>query len=389
MKVGFISSSSFQNPGGIKSHILNLHHEFEKRHISSKIIVPKRSNSESGAKYGKNVILVGTAFPIPFNASQADLSLYFNLLSLGKILRRERFDILHFHNFAFPSILEILSFSSATHILTLHFNPDGSDLLKNIPWFPAMVTKILNWKIHGIIAVSPVAMEIAKGYRGPKRIIPNGVNTNLFRPGTFPSSRSGSETLQGRTTGFKHGSPTLLFVGRLEKRKGLLFLLNAFLALQKKYPKIRLFVVGEGEERKSCDRFIKKHAVKNVQFLGKKTDEELAQIYRQADIFCSPALYGESFGIVLLEAMASGLPVVAFANRGYRQFLGGTKGEAGLVPVENIPMLINTIDTMLANHLLRKELSEWGIKEAKQYSWQTIADQVLNFYQEVLQKKSS
>ncbi len=372
MKVGFISSSSFQNPGGVKSHILNLHHEFEKRHISSKIIVPKRSRSESGAKYGKNVILVGTAFPIPFNASQADLSLYFNLLSLRKILNRERFDILHFHNFAFPSILEILSFSNATHILTLHSNPDGSDLLKNLPWIPAIATKILNWKIQGVIAVSPIAMEIAKGYRGPKRIIPNGVNTDLFAPGSF-----------------KQEADTILFVGRLEERKGLVFLLRAFLALQKKYSKIRLLVVGEGEERKACDGFIKKHAVKNVRFLGKNTDKELAKIYRQADIFCSPALYGESFGIVLLEAMASGVPVVAFANRGYRQFLQGTKGEKGLVPVGNVPMLADTIDAMLTNRLLTKELSEWGIREAKRYSWQTIADRTLNFYQEVLQKKST
>ena len=372
MKVGFISSSSFQNPGGIKSHILNLHHEFEKRNISSKIIVPKRSHSESGAKYSKNVLLVGTAFPISFNASQADLSLYFNLLSLGKILRRERFDILHFHNLPFPSILEILSFSNATHILTLHFNPDGSDLLKNLPWFPAMVTKILNWKIQGVIAVSQIAMEIAKGYRGPKRIIPNGVNTDLFGPGPF-----------------KQEPDTILFVGRLEERKGLLFLLRAFLVLQKKHPKIRLLVLGEGKERETCERFIRRYAVKNVQFLGKKTDEELARIYRQADIFCSPALYGESFGIVLLEAMASGVPVVAFANRGYRQFLQGTKGEKGLVPVGNVPLLADTLGTMLTNHLLRKELSEWGIKEAKQYSWQTIADRTLNFYEEVLRKKSS
>ncbi|MDO8655422.1 MAG: glycosyltransferase family 4 protein [bacterium] len=372
MKVGFISSSSFQTPGGVKNHILNLHHEFEKQGVSSKIIVPKRSRSESAAKYGKDVVLVGTAFPIPFNASQADLSLYFNLLSLRKILKRERFDILHFHNFAFPSILEILSFSNATHILTLHSNPDGSDLVKNLPWLPAMVTKILNWKIQGVIAVSAVAMEMAEGYQGPRRIIPNGVNTGLFRPDPFPSS------------GFKHGSPTILFVGRLEERKGLLLLLEALLLLQKKHSAVRLQVVGEGEERKACDRFLKKHGMKNVQFLGKKTDEDLAKIYREADVFCSPALYGESFGIVLLEAMASGLPVVAFANRGYEQFLEDTKGEAGLVPVGDPLELSNTLDTMLSDHLLRKELGLWGAKEAQKYDWPVIAKQVLDFYKEVL-----
>lgn len=370
MKVAFISSSSFQDPGGVKSHILNLHHEFGKQGVSSKIIVPKRSRSEVAAKYGKDVILIGTAFPVPFNASQADVSLYFNLLALRKILKRERFDILHFHNFAFPSILEILSFSSATHILTLHSNPDASDLMKNLPWLPAMVTKILNWKIQGVIAVSQVAMEMAKGYRGPKRIIPNGVDTALFVPGPFPSS------------GFKHDSPTILFVGRLEERKGLLLLLQALLLLQKKHPGIRLLVVGEGEERKPCEAFVKKHKLQGVRFLGKQTDEELAATYRSADVFCSPALYGESFGIVLLEAMASGLPVVAFANRGYEQFLEGTKGASGLVPVGNTPMLAEAIDRLVTHPQLRRELGTWGREESRRYAWPVIAQQVLSFYEE-------
>ncbi len=371
MKVGFISSSSFQNPGGVKNHILNLAREFENQGVWSNIIVPRRSRSESAATYGKNVILVGTAFPIPFNASTADISLYFNLLSLRRILTRERFDILHFHNLAFPSILEILSFSNAAHILTLHSNPDASDLVKNLPWLPAMVTKILNWKIQGVIAVSQVAMEMAKGYRGPKRIIPNGVNANLFLPAPFHS------------LGFKSGVPSILFVGRLEERKGLILLMQALLLLQKKYAGVRLLVVGEGEERKACEAFVKKHAMKNMQFLGKKTDAELAKIYREADVFCSPALYGESFGIVLLEAMASGLPVVAFANRGYEQFLKGTKGEVGLVPVGDIPELSNALDAMLSNHLLRKELGAWGRKESQRYTWPVIAKQVLDFYKEV------
>ncbi|MBI4123182.1 MAG: glycosyltransferase family 4 protein [Parcubacteria group bacterium] len=375
MKVGFISSSSFQAPGGVKSHILNLHHEFEKRGVSSKIIVPRRSRSESAAKYGKDVVLVGTAFPIPFNASQADISLYFNLLSLQKILKRERFDVLHFHNFGFPSILEILSFSKATNIMTLHSNPDGSELMRNLPWLPAMVTKVLNWKIQGVIAVSPVAMEMAKGYRGPKRIISNGIDITIFKPASF---KKPSDAI------------TLLFVGRLEERKGLLLLLEAMKLLQpfdpaqdkKTRPQLRLLVVGEGEEQKKCAAFIKKNKLQNIRFLGKKTDEELISAYQQADIFCSPALYGESFGMVLLEAMACGLPIVAFANRGYRQFLEGTKGASGLVPVGNSRLLAETIDRFIKKPQLRKELGAWGKKEAQRYAWPVIAKQVLNFYEE-------
>jgi len=374
MKVGFISSSSFQNPGGVKNHILNLHHEFEKRGVSSKIIVPRRSGSESAARYGKDIVLVGTAFPVPFNASQADLSLYFNLLSLRKILKRERFDILHFHNFGFPSILEILSFSKALNIMTLHSNLDGSDLVRNLPWLPTMLTKVLNWKIHGVIAVSQVAMETARGYGGPKRIIPNGIDSEAFKPGS-------------RAREFSKATATVLFVGRLEERKGLLRLLEAMKLLQKIYPQLQLLIVGEGEERKPCEAFVKKHALQNIRFLGKKTDAELTLVYQSADIFCSPALYGESFGIVLLEAMASGLPVVAFANRGYRQFLQGTKGEAGLVPVGNAKKLAETIDRILKNDSLRKALAAWGRKKIQLYSWPSIAQQVLNFYEEVAKQQ--
>ena len=108
---------------------------------------------------------------------------------------------------------------------------------------------------------------------------------------------------------------------------------------------------------------------------------ELVSYYNGCDIFCSPAIFGESFGIVLLEAMACGKPVVAFANQGYKEFLRGKKGERFLAKPRDFQDLAQKLEILIKNPKLRKEMGEWGIEEAQKYSWSKIADKVLDFYQ--------
>ena len=121
--------------------------------------------------------------------------------------------------------------------------------------------------------------------------------------------------------------------------------------------------------------------------MGAINDTERQRIYKSAHIFCSPALHGESFGVVLLEAMASGLPIVAFANKGYLQFLKGKKGAELLVPPRDVSQLTKKLELLIQNETLRKEMGEWGFSEVQQYSWDLVADQVLVFYREVLGKQ--
>ena len=371
MKVGLISFHSFLKPGGVKRHILGLQKELKKRGINSKIIAPRRSFKEN---YGDDVILLGTSFALPFSGSQSDFCINFNPLAIGRVLKKEKFDVLHFHNFGFPSTWQILERSDALNILTFHANIEKSEFLKQFPIFLYFLNKMVQWKIDGIIGVAPLTLEVFKSFPGPKVVIPNGIDLEEFNP-RAPKLKK-----------FLDNKINILFVGRIEKRKGLIYLLKAYKILTQKFPNLRLIVVGEGELKKNCQKYVKENNLKEVYFEGQITGKTLLPYYTTCDIFCSPAIFGESFGLVLLEAMACQKPVVAFANTGYKQFLNSKKGGKFLAKNRNCRDLAQKIETLIRDQKLRKEMGEWGVKEAQNYSWPKIADQVLDFY-EICQKE--
>jgi len=365
MKVALITFHSFSEEGGVKRHILALKEEFEKRKVETKVIAPRRSKKED---YGKDVILLGTSFKLNLGGGISDLVFNFDHFAIERVLKKENFDVLHFHNASFPSFFQILlsPFSFKTlNILTFHSDISRSNFLKT--FFPLFLN-FCNLRLNGLIAVSEVALSFFKDFKKPKVLIPNGVNLKEFSP----KGKKFNEFLDGKIN--------LLFVGRIEERKGLIFLLKAFEILKRKYQNLRLVVVGEGLERKNCEDFVKEKDLKDVVFLGELKGNDLFKIYRTADIFCAPSIFGESFGLVILEAMASGLPFVAFANEGYKSWLKGKKGEEFLVPPKNYLLLAKKIEILIKNPQKRKELSLWGQKEAKRYSWSNIAKKILNFY---------
>ncbi|MFH1714256.1 MAG: glycosyltransferase family 4 protein [Candidatus Nealsonbacteria bacterium] len=366
MKIGLVSFHTFSQPGGVKKHILGLADEFKRRGIEVKIIVPRRKKSEN---YGKDVILLGTSIAVNFAGTQGDLYVNLNPMKVGEVLEKEKFDILHFHNFGFPSVFEILERSEALNILTFHANLERNNFLEQVPGLMYLFNKIIQRKMAGVIGVAKLNLEAFKYYEGPKRVIPNGIDLKEFEP-------------EGKKiTKFLDGKINILFLGRIEERKGLIYLLRAFKILEKKYPdKIRLIVVGDGPLKKECQEWVKKNNLKNVVFEMKIKEAEASLYYRTCDIFCSPAIYGESFGIVLVEAMATGKPVVAFANKGYKGVLEGGRGKRFLVRPKDYRTLAGRIGLLIRNESLRKEMGKWGLAEAKKYAWSKIADQVLGFY---------
>ncbi len=410
MRVGLISFHSFYQPGGVKRHVLGLKEEFKKRGIYSKIIAPRRNWLED---YGKDVILLGTSFPLSFSGGQSDFNINFNPLAIDRVLKKEKFDVLHFHNFGFPSTWQILEKSESLNILTFHANIGGSKFLKRFPIFLYLLNKIVQWKIDGIIGVASLNLKVFKDFKGPKVVVPNGIDLEEFNP-RVPKLKK-----------FCDGKINILFVGRIEERKGLIYLLKAFKILTRKFsntelpspsshlwerggrrgrsllrPKeargkkrmkssspLRLIIVGEGELKEYCQNYVKENNLKEVCFEGQITGPKLPSYYRTCDIYCSPAIYGESFGIVLIEAMASSVPVVAFANEGYKRVLEKGKGKRFLVRPKDYKTLAKKLEILIKNPKIRKEMGEWGIREAKKYSWPKIADQVLDFYQLCLREK--
>ena len=366
MKIALISYHSFLKPGGVKTHILGLAKEFKKRKIRTKIIVPRRKFNED---YGKDVILLGTSFSVPFGGGKSDLCVNFNIPAIERVFQKEKFDILHFHNFGFPSSLQILERASDTlNILTFHSDIGRSEFLKEFPIFLYILERIVESKIDGIIGVSPVALNVFEKCNLPKVVIPNGVDLERFNKKVAKIKK------------FKDGKINILFVGRIEERKGLIYLLRAYKILQKKFKNLRLIIVGEGELKEDCQIFVKENNLKEVHFVGEKTGKELVSFYATSDIFCAPSIYGETFGIVLLEAMACQLPVVAFANLGYKTLLKGKIGEILLAKPKSYKNLAQKLEILIKNKNLRIQLGKWGKREVKKYAWCKIADKVLDFY---------
>jgi len=374
MRIGLISFHSFFQPGGVKRHILGLHKEFRKRGIYSKIIAPRRSFKED---YGKDVVLSGTSFPLPFSGAISDFAINFNPLAIERVLEREKFDILHFHNIGFPSTFQILASPAVVNtlnILTFHSNTKGSKFLKRFPFLLKLAEMVAQWKLNGIIGVAPLNLEPFKRYRGPKIVIPNGIDLEKFNP-YFPKIK---RLLDGKIN--------ILFLGRIEERKGLIYLLRAYKILEKKLGKewassnLRLIVVGKGPLKQDLEKWAKINKLTNVIFEGEISEEKVPLYYSTCDIFCAPSIFGESFGLVLVEAMACKKPVVAFANEGYREVLKG-EGAKFLVKPRDYKTLAKKLEILIKNKKLRQEMGNWGWKEAQKYSWPKIADQVLGFYQ--------
>ncbi|MCK4473684.1 glycosyltransferase family 4 protein [Candidatus Parcubacteria bacterium] len=372
LKVGLISFHSFFQPGGVKKHILGLRKEFKKIGVDTKIIAPRRKKTEN---YGKDVILLGTSFAMPFSGSQADFCINFNPISLKRTLEKEKFDVLHFHNFGFPSALQVLQMSDALNILTFHANIKGSKFLKNFPEIIYLFQKIAQWKIDGVIGVAQLNLEYFKNFKKPKAIIPNGIDLEEFNPNAPKIEK------------FNDGKINILFVGRIEERKGLIYLLKAYKILQKKFSNLRLIIIGDGDLKKDCELYVKEQKLKQVFFEGQISGKKLVSYFTTCDIFVSPAIFGESFGIVLLEAMACAKPIVCFSNLGYKQLLQRTKGEKFLVKPRDYNGLANKIAILVKDKKLRKEMGKWGRKEAENYSWNKIAKKILDFYQLCKQSK--
>lgn len=377
MKVGFICFHSFVNPGGVKNHILGLSKEFEKRGIKTKIIIPRRKFNEN---YGKKVIIMGTSLPFNIGGTQGDFCMNLNPFAIYKILKKEKFDVLHFHNFVVPSAWQILKMQKklkhpTCNVLTFHANLDGMPLLKSMPYFSKIFVKKLNQNMDGIIGVASLILRFFRGYENPMKIIANGINLEEFNPNIKGYKKFDDEKIN------------ILFVGRIEERKGLVYLLEAYKILQEKHDNLRLIIIGDGPLKKDCERFVKCSGLKDVVFEGQIEDGAIAKYFNSSHIFCSPAIFGESFGIVLLEAMACKKPVCGFSNLGYKELLEGTKGEAFLAEPRNSIKLASILERLITDEKLRKEMGEWGYETAKKYSWEKIADQVLEFYEQCRKNK--
>jgi phosphatidylinositol alpha-mannosyltransferase len=219
-----------------------------------------------------------------------------------------------------------------------------------------------------LTAVSDPAAHWVSGLtEKPIVIVPNGVDLKKFKPKTCPPNEF----------------PTIFYVGRLEKRKGVKYLLLAFAKLREQLPEARLVLGGDGPDREKLEELIDEYDIQNVTFLGFVTDEEKLHWLQCADLFCSPALYGESFGIVLLEALACGSPIVAGDNPGYASVLT-ERGLSSLVDPKDTAEFARRLELFLTDKEFAKLWKKWAKDYVKQFDYPKIVDSYETLYKRAL-----
>jgi phosphatidyl-myo-inositol alpha-mannosyltransferase len=375
MKVALVSPYDFSHPGGVTEHISHLARELRLRGVTVKLMAPASKDLPAeldGVVGAEDFYRIGRAFPIPANGSIARITMSFHLARwINRILEEERFDVIHFHEPLMPALpITVLRASHTCNVGTFHAYAKSSTAY----YYSRRLVRRYFRKLNGLIAVSDPARDFVGHYfPGDYRVVPNGVDLSRFSDGVLPLPE------------FRDGKLNLLFVGRLEKRKGLGMLLRAYVQLKQRLPELRLIVVGDGRMRRGYESYIQSQQIPDIVMAGYVSPEDLPRYHASADIFCAPNTGKESFGIVLLEAMAAGLPVVATDIPGFTQVIN--PGRHGILVRREDPVSLASAINLLADDPgLRARLGAAGRVSAATYSWDRVVNQVIDVYQESLSR---
>lgn len=371
MKIGLVCPYSISKHGGVLEVVLALKHGLEKRGNSVKIITPHPRGQER--INDPDLIFFGTSTNFrSFSATTAQVSSTEDYEKIDSILAHEKFDILHFHEPWIPLLSrQLLQRSTSVNIATFHSKVPEQLMTRTIIKVVNPYMKSVMKYLHELTAVSDSGAEYAATLTDqPITIIPNGIDLSKYTTPHKPK---------------KDSADTILFIGRLERRKGVKHLLQAYSLLAKDNQNLKLIIAGDGPERERLELLTEDLRLPNVTFLGFVSEELKLELLSEADIFCSPALFGESFGIVLLEAMATGAVCIAGNNSGYSGLMQGV-GAISIVNPEDHPEFARRLDILLHEPKLRTLWQSWAKDYVKEYSYPKIVEQYENLYTDALAK---
>ncbi len=364
MRVGIVCPYSWDVPGGVQFHVRDLaaHLAGQGHHVS--VLAP----ADDDTPLPEYVVSAGRAVPVPYNGSVARLT--FGVMSAARVrrwLREGAFDVLHIHEPATPS-LSLLACWAATGPIVATFHTSNSRSRAMTAAYPILQPALE--KISARIAVSEHARRtLVEHLGGDAVVIPNGVDVDFFARAKPRPEWSSPDGVIG-------------FIGRLdEPRKGLPTLLAAFTELTATRPKTRLLVAGRGgAEQAAAD--LPPSARERVRFLGQVDDEDKARLLRGVDLYVAPNLGGESFGIILVEAMSAGAPVLASDLDAFRQVLDdGRAGE--LFPTGDAHALAQAAGALLDSPERRERLRATASAAVRRYDWSRVGADIMSVYEMV------
>ncbi len=365
MRVGLVCPYTWAVPGGVQQHIRDLAEALIGLGHEVSVISP----ADEDTSLPDYLVSACRAVPVPYNGSVARLA--FGFLSASRVRRWVKegaFDVLHVHEPAAPSLSLLACWvADGPIVATVHTATPRSRVMHASA--PALRTALE--KVNGWIAVSEAARTTLVEHTGGDAVlIPNGVTVRRYEKAT-------------PLPGWPGPGGALGFLGRMdEPRKGLDVLLRAFGTLGAQRPGLRLLIAGPGDG----DNALEKLAVplrQRVIMLGQVSEDDKARVYHSVDVFCAPNTGGESFGIVLAEAMAAGAPIAASDLDAFRQVLrGGRAGE--LFETGDPDDLARAAGRLLDDPQRRADLSAAAAEAVRIYDWPVVARDVVQVYEAVV-----
>lgn len=382
MKIGLVSPYDWSYPGGVQDHIRHLAAELRARNHTVRILTPATGPRGRQVEYG--TYKLAWAAPLRVNGSVARVSVAPDLGGrIRGVLALEQFDVLHLHEpfaSALPlTLLHLAEMSGAAYVGTFHAWARHG-LTSTPEWAYVSARPFLGRyfrRLNGRIAVSSAAAEfVSRFFPAEYRIIPNGVDARRFGSGAIPLRQ------------FRDGKLNVLFLGRIDQRKGLKYLLRALPRIRERHPNTRFIIAGEGPLRADYERWVEHKGWRDVVFLGRVPEEDKPSLYASAHVFCAPSTGGESQGIVLLEALAAGRAVIASDIPGYRSVIrDGMDGQ--LVRPGDSEHLAWAVCRLLGNERERARLGHAGRKRAEGYSWGHVSREVEAYYLELIAQQAA
>jgi phosphatidylinositol alpha-mannosyltransferase len=362
VRIGIVCPYSWDVPGGVQFHIRDLAEHLIALGHEVSVLAP----ADDETPLPPYVVSAGRAVPVPYNGSVARLN--FGFLSAARVrrwLHDGNFEVIHIHEPASPS-LGLLACWAAQGPIVATFHTSNPRSRAMIAAYPILQPALE--KIRARIAVSEYARRtLVEHLGGDAVVIPNGVDVGFF------ARAEPRKEWQGETIGF---------IGRIdEPRKGLPVLMRALPKILDQRPGARLLVVGRGDQEEALAP-LPAHVRERVEFLGMVSDEDKARLLRSVDLYVAPNLGGESFGIILVEAMSAGAPVLASDLDAFAQVLDqGAAGE--LFANEDADALAASAVRLLADPVRRAELRDRGSAHVRRFDWSVVGDDILSVYETV------
>lgn len=373
MKIGLVCPYDFFRHGAVQKLINLLDSELTERGHDVRIITP-RPQGYSGEP-PERTIFVGrsTKWNTPIKTT-LEIGASFEPNGLEEMLELENFDIINVHEPEVPVLgAQIAARADCPIVATFHATFPETAMGKTIEMFRIPYARSIFKNIAAMTAVSDSAAKFVRDWSGQEiTIVPNYIDLELFR--------SAKE--------FKRDKNMILYLGRLEKRKGVKYLLKAFAELATKDDKVKLVIAGDGSDREKLEDWVYTNEVPRVEFLGAVSEKKKIELLKRAWVFCSPAIYGESFGVVLLEAMAAGTPTVAGDNAGYACVMKDT-GLLSLVNPKDSSDFARRLEIFLRDESIRDRWLEWAEEYVEQFDSSKVIDMYEKVYKQVVRKNKA